>query len=333
MLKSNDSFEDKMAAETKAAREVERIRKNRSVLERWLKTQEESSSELKTSERLSRSRPGMKIGSRPWHNIKEGKVIGHQVLGDGSQAKHHEPRYNLIPNPKNALRLKEFLRSTTARLGVWRSGVRPKTKVMLDALADHAIAKRAVYEEFSSERAKNMGCVEITTRVHDKAEFLLRPDLGRELSPESAQFLKANVEPNPDVQIVISDGLSGISLEVNIEKLLPLLKQALSVKGYKVGTPIYCRFARVTLQDRIAEVTGAKVSIILIGERPGLGTGDGLSAYIIYSPTSSSTHANRNCISNIHPRGLADKEAAQYIEFVVTQMFEQKTSGVELNIG
>ncbi|MGE3973265.1 MAG: ethanolamine ammonia-lyase subunit EutC [Bdellovibrionales bacterium] len=324
-------LDEKIEQEIKNQRDAERINRNRGVLDRFLKNQDEASKPVKIPKR---SQPGLKIGSRPWHQVEEGQVPHHQALGDDSQTKQkHEPRYQLIPNPKNAQRLKEFLQCTAARLGVWRAGVRPKTKVMLDFLADHAIAKRAVYEDFPSEKVKALGCFEVRTQIDNKDNFLLRPDLGRVLKPECAARLKTHVEQNPDVQIVISDGLSGIALNVNIEKLLPFLKQELSVKGYKIGTPIYCRYGRVTLQDRIGEIVNTKVSIILIGERPGLGTGDGLSAYLIYNPNPTSTHANRNCISNIHPRGLNAQDAARYIGFTVSKMFEQKKSGVDLDIG
>jgi ethanolamine ammonia-lyase small subunit len=130
----------------------------------------------------------------------------------------------------------------------------------------------------------------------------------------------------------VSDGLSGIALDVNIKELLAELSKVFAARGYRVGTPVYCRFARVALQDQIGYQLQAKACVILIGERPGLGTGDGLSAYLIYKPTPSSTHANRNCISNIHPRGLEPPLAAKLIEFTVTRMFEQNTSGVDLDL-
>ena len=59
------------------------------------------------------------------------------------------------------------------------------------------------------------------------------------------------------------------------------------------------------LEDEIGQEVGAKVAMILLGERPGLGTGDGLSAYVVYDPKLGNTDGDRNMISNIHLRGIA----------------------------
>jgi len=304
----------------------ERRVRNQAVIARWLRNEGGIPS---INHKISR-RLGVKIGSRPWHNVGEdSSARGHQAFGT---TKATESRYNLIPHPKNAELLKNLLRTTSARLGVWRAGTRPLTKVLLDFQADHAIAKRAVYEQFPPEKVRELGLFEVQSLIKNKEEFLLRPDLGRQLKPESAEAIRAQCVQNPDVQLIFSDGLSGLALETNIKELLPALTRELQGKGYSVGTPVYCNFARVALQDRIGEIVQAKTCVILIGERPGLGTGDGLSAYLIYKPNAQSTHANRNCISNIHPRGLDPHEAARYIEFTVTKMMEQQTSGVDLDL-
>ena len=81
-------------------------------------------------------------------------------------------------------------------------------------------------------------------------------------------------------------------------------------RGLTVGTPMCARFARVWLEDEIGQEVGAKVAMILLGERPGLGTGDGLSAYVVYDPQLGNTDGDRNMISNIHARGMPIEEAA-----------------------
>lgn len=309
-----------------APKDSTRQKKNQEVIARWLRNQEMPQLRFGGARR----RYGVKVGSKPWHKTGEDETAkGHHAFGENKGA---EPKYNLIPQPKNPSLLLKFLRATSARLGVWRAGVRPLTKVVLDFQADHAIAKSAVYEEYPKDKVQTLGLLEVQSQIKNKEEFLLRPDLGRQLAPESAQIIASKCIQNPDVQIVVSDGLSGLALEVNAEKLLPELTRVLQAKGYSLGTPVYCKYGRVQLQDRIGEIVKAKTCVILIGERPGLGTGDGLSAYLIYQPNSESTHANRNCISNIHPRGLDPVEAAKYIEFTLTKMFEQKTSGVDLDL-
>lgn len=297
---------------TFAERELARQAKNQSVIARWLRNQEIP---LTTPKRTAYG--GFKAGAPQPVSTQTNLV---------------EPRYNLIPSPKSYLTLRRLLATTTARLGVWRAGTRPLTKVFLDFIADHAIAKEAVYNDFAKEKVEKLNLLEVFSKVKSKEEFLLRPDLGRELTPESEEVIRQKCAKNPDVQIIISDGLSGDAVTANVEELLPKLISHLQSKGYSIGTPLYCRYARVIFQDRVGEIVKAKTNVILIGERPGLGTGDGLSAYLIYEPNPTSTHANRNCISNIHPRGLVVDEAVKAIEFTITSMMNQKTSGVNLDL-
>ncbi|HNC97345.1 MAG TPA: ethanolamine ammonia-lyase light chain EutC, partial [Myxococcota bacterium] len=103
-------------------------------------------------------------------------------------------------------------------------------------------------------------------------------------------------------------------------------------RGWSVGTPVCAKFSRVWLEDEIGEITGAKVAVILLGERPGLGTGDGLSAYLVYGPKVGNTDSNRNMMSNIHARGTPPAEAAQRLAVLTGAMLEQKTSGVPLDL-
>ncbi len=99
-----------------------------------------------------------------------------------------------------------------------------------------------------------------------------------------------------------------------------------------MGTLVCARYARVWLQDEIGEEVDAKVAVILLGERPGLGTGDGLSAYIVYQPRIGKTDGDRNMMSNIHQRGVPPEQAAPRLVALIVAMIEQKTSGVSLDI-
>lgn len=102
---------------------------------------------------------------------------------------------------------------------------------------------------------------------------------------------------NPDVQVVISDGLSTDAITVNYEEILPPLMAGLKQAGLKVGTPFFVRYGRVKIEDQIGEILGAKVVILLVGERPGLGQSESLSCYAVYSPRMATTvEADRTCI-------------------------------------
>ncbi|MGH7338819.1 MAG: ethanolamine ammonia-lyase light chain EutC, partial [Myxococcota bacterium] len=110
------------------------------------------------------------------------------------------------------------------------------------------------------------------------------------------------------------------------------LMRACEARGLTVGTPVGAKFARVWLEDEIGELVGAKVAAILLGERPGLGTGDGLSAYLVHAPAVGKTDGDRNMMSNIHPRGTPVEIAAPRLAALAQAMIAQGTSGVRLDL-
>ena len=109
-----------------------------------------------------------------------------------------------------------------------------------------------------------------------------------------------------------------------------MLVEGLTAKGLKVGTPFYLRFGRVAAEDQVAEVLGAKVVCVLIGERPGLATAESMSAYIVYNSYVGIPEAKRTVVSNIHKDGLTAVEAGAYITEVIQQILERRASGVDL---
>jgi ethanolamine ammonia-lyase small subunit len=72
------------------------------------------------------------------------------------------------------------------------------------------------------------------------------------------------------------------------------------------------------------------VVVLLIGERPGLATAESLSAYLAYHPQTGHTDAQRNLISNIHPRGVSVPAAAERIAALIEQMYDQRSSGITI---
>ncbi len=238
----------------------------------------------------------------------------------------------LVPNPKNKDLYMDMKKSTAARIGVWRAGPRPLTETLLRFRADHAVAQDSVLGELSEEDAAKYKMVFIKSACKDKDEYLTRPDLGRILSDESLKKLEKECEKKPQVQIIVADGLSSKAMEANIPDLFPALLQGLQSMGIKVGTPVMAGLARVGLMDAIGEVIKPDVCVNLIGERPGLGTAESMSAYIVYNPRAGVIESERTVISNIHKGGTPAVEAGAAIATLVKKILDAKASGVNLKI-
>ncbi|NLM04667.1 MAG: ethanolamine ammonia-lyase subunit EutC [Clostridiales bacterium] len=238
----------------------------------------------------------------------------------------------LVPNPENREEYLELKAITPARLGVWRAGPRYKTETLLRFRADHAVAMDAVFTNVSEELLEKLGLPIVQTKCRDKDEYLTRPDLGRQFDDEAIKFIKENIPANPQVQIVATDGLSSTAIEANIEDILPVITQGLEGYGLKVGKPFFIKYGRVPSMDVISEVTGADVVCLLVGERPGLATGESMSAYIAYKATVGMPEARRTVVSNIHQGGTAAVEAGAHIAHIINEMIKQKASGLDLEL-
>lgn len=227
------------------------------------------------------------------------------------------------------LKLKEY---TPARVGISRSGARCKTQTLLRFRADHAVAMDAVFTYVSDEFLKEWGLCPVSTKCKDKDEYLTRPDLGRRFDDETIEFLKEKCERNIQVQIYISDGLSSTAIETNAKDTYDAIVQGLNSNGIKVGSPFFVKHGRVPAMDAIGEALNPEVVVVLIGERPGLATGESMSCYIAYKPTVGMPESNRTVISNIHKGGTSAVEAGAHIADVIKTILEQKASGLNLKL-
>ena len=217
-------------------------------------------------------------------------------------------------------------------MGIGHVGTRYATDVVLQFQAELAVAHEAVGTVLPDEWAGERGYLALKTRVEDHRQFLLRPDLGRRLSEESVELLRDRAAKSVHVQPILADGLSAVACMGSGPELLDAFTRECQSRGWTVGTPMCAKFARVWLEDEIGQEVDAKVAVILLGERPGLGTGDGLSAYMVHEPRIGKTDSDRNMISNIHARGTPPPEAARRLALLAGAMMEQGRSGVSLDL-
>jgi ethanolamine ammonia-lyase small subunit len=229
-----------------------------------------------------------------------------------------------VRSPNHPAVVQDFHSSTASRVAVGRAGPRPKTIAMLRFLADHSRSKDTVLKDFPSSWVETSGLLELRTEIIEKDQFLTRPDLGRRLSQESVEKALRECKRSPQAQLIVSDGLSTDAVVSNFDEIIPPLLKGLNSAGMDVGTPVFVRHGRVKMQDHLGEVLGAKVAILLIGERPGLGQSESLSCYMVYNPRAELTvESDRICISNIHAGGTPPVEAAAVIVDAVKKMLRE----------
>ena len=226
-------------------------------------------------------------------------------------------------------------RFTEARIALGRVGSSLPTAEVLAFGMAHAMARDAVHLALDTDRlmeqlrAQGLASVCVTSQVHDRATYLLRPDYGRKLSDTSRFDLQQYQQGPIDFLMVVGDGLSALAIEHHAAPLIAEIQQQLPAH-WSLGPIVIATQARVALGDPIAEVLKAKMVAILIGERPGLSSPDSLGIYLTYQPHAGCSDADRNCISNIRPQGLSYAAAAKKLIWLAQAAMRIGASGVVL---
>lgn len=238
----------------------------------------------------------------------------------------------LVENPYDREGFYELKQFAPCRLGIGKAGARYKTLPQLMFRAAHSAAQDAVFSDVDQEFVDNLGLFSVQSRCESKDIYLTRPDLGRRLNEEAVATIKEKCEKSPQVQIFVSDGLSSAAVAANTKDVLAGLVQGLKSSGVKVGTPFFVKYGRVGAMDEVSEITGADVTCVLIGERPGLITATSMSAYIAYKATIGMPEARRTVVSNIHSAGTIPAEAGAHIAEVIKTILDKKASGTDLKL-
>jgi len=233
-----------------------------------------------------------------------------------------------LAGPWDALR-----RLTAARIGLKRSGASLATAPLLEFQLAHARARDAVHAALDEGRLGTelaplgLPILTVASQANDRAQFLMRPDLGRQLSPEAERTL-APKKGAYDIAFVISDGLSAGAAQKHAAPLLAEIIPAL--KDWHIAPLAIVRLGRVGAGDAVAAALGATCAVILLGERPGLTAPDSLGAYLTWKPRPDTTEADRNCVSNIRPEGVRYADAARTIVHLLRAMRAGGVSGIAL---
>jgi ethanolamine ammonia-lyase small subunit len=235
------------------------------------------------------------------------------------------------PDPWSPLR-----KLTAARVAIGRAGGSLPTAEVLSFAMDHAEARDAVdiQVDFDALEAAlkpgGLPIVRVATEAADRATYLLRPDYGRRLDATSLTKLTSSRREASDVAILVGDGLSAPAAQLHAPVVVAELVKLLRESRLAVAPLVLVRHARVAVEDQIGELLRARVAVILLGERPGLGSADSLGAYLVFDPKPAKTDADRNCVSNIRPAGLQPGEAARTLHYLIVESMRRQISGVQL---
>jgi ethanolamine ammonia-lyase small subunit len=252
---------------------------------------------------------------------------------------------------------------SSARLSLGNDSPALSTSAHLRFQLDHAQARDAVHTPLDSSllarglSERGLNPILLRSAAANRADYLRRPDLGRTLHPDSISHLQSvarnssaapnrSVAPNasaipnnPDFPseatvlypllclFLLADGLSALALE---RHALPLLDATLSLIPAPYSVVPVVENSRVAIGDDIGSRLNAALTILLIGERPGLSSPDSLGVYITWDPRPGRTDAERNCISNIRAEGLSYAEAAFRIAHYVREAQRLQATGIAL---
>jgi len=225
--------------------------------------------------------------------------------------------------------------ATPARLALGRAGAGMPTDEILRFGWAHAMARDAIHAALDVEaletalRREGWDVLRARSRAPDRAAYLRRPDLGRQLDAGDAQALRTHADTPADVCIVIGDGLSSLAATRHALPLLSALRPQLPA-ALRLAPLVIATQARVALADEVGEAFGARLAIMLIGERPGLSSPDSLGIYITHAPRRGRHDAERNCISNVRPEGLPYEAAAFKLAWFVREALRRGLTGVAL---
>jgi ethanolamine ammonia-lyase small subunit len=229
-------------------------------------------------------------------------------------------------------RLRDF---TSARVGLSRAGNSLPTSELLTLQLAHARAREAVQSQLDVRllglelRALVEEVIFVRSAAADRTTYLRRPDLGRRLSDESRSLVVSR-KGRYDAVFIIADGLSALAVQLHAARFIEATLSLLERADWKLAPFVVVEQGRVGIGDEIGECVGAALSVVLIGERPGLSSPDSLGVYLSWNPHIGLTDADRNCISNIRSEGLSYAAATNRLVFLMTESRRRKLSGVRL---
>ena len=226
---------------------------------------------------------------------------------------------------------------TPARIALGRTGAGlPTSEAMKFALA-HAQARDAVHTPLDPAQigagldGLSLEYLTVSSSAVSRHSYLLRPDLGRRLDAVSRNALAARrTTGGVDIALVVADGLSARAAHTHAIAMTTALLPYLHKSAWSVGPVAVVTQGRVAIGDEIGALLGARLALVMIGERPGLSSPDSLGLYLTFAPEPGRTDGERNCLSNIHGAGMCVEDAAFKAAWLMREAFSRRLTGVSL---
>lgn len=221
--------------------------------------------------------------------------------------------------------LADLRAATRARVALGRAGDALPTARLLELRAAHAAARDAVHTPLDPSLL-DLGpdVLEVRSAAPDRATYLQRPDLGRRLA-EGTEMPRGEHE----LVLVVADGLSPLAVHSHASPVVAAIRERL--EGWSLAPVVVAHQARVALGDEVALALGARLVVVLVGERPGMSSTDSLGLYLTHDPQPGTPDSARNCLSNVRPpHGTGYEAAASTLVMLLTEARRRGLSGTAL---
>jgi ethanolamine ammonia-lyase small subunit len=166
--------------------------------------------------------------------------------------------------------------------------------------------------------------------AEDREAYLRRPELAGRLDPESLRRLRAQSGVGRDVVLVVADGLAARAAETHALPVLRVAVPRLEAAGWRVGPILVAERGAVELGDDIGAAVGARLAVVLLGERGDPGEAGGLAIYLTWDPAPGRTATERSRIGGVGTTQSSYQSAAATLVRLMTEARDRRRSGPTL---